>query len=55
MTEITQEQFERAVALEQRMRDQLTCARGILADISRLSTDPLVKGPIDEFLSVPMP
>jgi hypothetical protein len=41
--------------LEKRLRDQLECARNILRDVAMLSSDPLVKGPIEEFLSVPIP
>lgn len=44
-----------AAPTERKLLDQLTCARVILADVSHLTTDPLVKGPIDEFLSVPIP
>jgi hypothetical protein len=40
-----------------KLREQLTLARRLLADISMLNgrKAPLVSGPIDEFLSVPMP
>ena len=46
-----------AVTLERgaNAAEQLVIARKLLADASALTWDKLIKGPIDEFLSVPMP